>query len=428
MEALEAVESGRPVADALARATHGLAKGEDRKLATHLVYGTLRHRRLLDYWIAPFARGPLEPQVRNILRLAFLQKAFLDRVPDYAIVFAAVEQAKRVKPQAQGLINAILRRGLNQTPMPADPAVRYSHPDWVVNRWRARWPEDLEDLLRQSNEIPPLTLRVSGQTDREALLKDLARRGIAAEPSPWVPMAIRVWGSLWLEDWPPFQEGRVAVQDESSMLVSLVLDAASQSRVLDLAAGVGGKSIAVLDLMGEGHVTAVDTNGERLAKLVQNADRLGLSSRISVVRGDARALTSRLQSRFDRVMLDAPCTGLGVLRRRVDARWKKHPDDVDRLSTLQCELLDVAAGALTPGGVLVYSVCSTEPEETEKPIQHVLARHPELRLAPVSPHLPSPDLRRMAAGPTWMMRPGQRWGMDGFFMARLTKSPDREGI
>ncbi|MDA8199567.1 MAG: 16S rRNA (cytosine(967)-C(5))-methyltransferase RsmB [Thermaerobacter sp.] len=420
-DALARVGRGVPVADAVDEASRrAQLTREDRRLATQLTYGVLRHRSLLDYWIARRTTSRLEPAVANVLRLAFFQAAFLDRIPEYALVSSAVEQAKRVAPAAQGLVNAVLRRRLDDRPLPEDLATRYSHPTWLVERWQRRWPADVEELLRAANRVPPLTLRVSPDWSRDELLADLARRQVAAEASPLVPEAIRVNGSLWLEDWDAFAEGGVTVQDESSMLTAHVLAPPPDAVVLDLAAGVGGKTCHILQRWPTVTAVAWDQDGRRLDRLMANARRLGVANRVRVHEGDGRQLTPGEAGTFDAVVLDAPCSGLGVLRRRVDARWRRRETDLRRHQTLQLELLEAAWRVVATGGPVVYSTCSVEPEETAEVLAHFRRRHPEARPDPVGPFLPSAALRRRvgAAALTW--RPSED-RLDGFFVARFMK-------
>lgn len=412
---------GVPVADAVEEASrHAQLARADRRLATQLAYGVLRHRSLLDHWIASRTRTALEPAVANVLRLAFFQAAFLDRIPEYALVSSAVEQAKRVAPRAQGLVNAVLRRRLDDRPLPDDLATRYSHPAWLVERWQQRWPADVEELLRAANQVPPITLRVSPGWSREELLADLARQQVAAMASPLLPEAIRVDGALWLEDWEPFRAGGVAVQDESSMMAAHVLAPPPESRVLDLAAGVGGKTCHILQKWPTVTVAAWDIDAGRLKRLEANAARLGVADRLEIHTGDARTLTANSAGRVAAVLLDAPCSGLGVLRRRVDARWRRRATDPAAHQALQLELLEAAWRAVPEGGPVVYSTCSVEPEETVDVLRHFGRRHPEAAFEPVGPFLPSAALRRRARGPYLTWRPSED-RLDGTFVARLVK-------
>lgn len=396
--------------------------GPDRALATQLVYGVLRHRRYLDAWMAPWVRGELEPDIRDILRMALFQVGFLSRIPHYAIVHAAVEQAKQIRPQSAGLVNAILRRSMAKPPKNLSLAERYSHPDWLVDRWRRMFPDRVKDILAADNEVPPLTLRVNlAQIDRSAVVAALEACDVPADPSPYVPEAVRVMGSLWLEDFDPFQRGWVSVQDESGMLVTWVLAPRPGERVLDLTAGLGGKTTHVLEwLKGHGDVTAVDSAPSRLRLLKENVRRLGLTRGLETWQGDARSYGLRHPQAFDAVLLDAPCSGLGVLRRHVDARWKKQPEDLARHTRLQRQLLEAAFEAVRPGGRIVYSTCSFEPEETREMVDRFCEEHPELRVDSAADFLPHPDLMAAVHDDMATVFPGD-FGMDGFFIARLVK-------
>jgi 16S rRNA (cytosine967-C5)-methyltransferase len=403
LSALAAVERGATLPQAMARVDEAAVPREDRRLAVQLAYGVLRHRRLLDWWIDQTARGRVDPVVRNILRLAYFQAAFLSRVPRYAIVHTAVEQTKRVRPGAMGFVNAVLRQGLDRRPEPEDLGVRYSHPDWLVSRWLARWGRaETERILAASNEVAPLTLRVAPPLSAPVIAEQLGAAGVAATVSRWVVGAVRVTGSLWLEDWWWFRAGLVAVQDEASQLVTWVLAPKPGEHILDLAAGLGGKTRHILDWAPGVRVTAVDTRADRLAAFDHPA--------VTPWVADARALPEDWGGRFDRVLLDAPCSNLGVLRRRVDARWHKRPDQLPEWADRQRAMLQEAARVLKVGGVLVYSVCSTEPEETDEVVAAAerFGLERESPAAWLPPRVPAARLDRSG----WLVRPGQE-GLDG---------------
>jgi 16S rRNA (cytosine967-C5)-methyltransferase len=418
LDALERVDRGQAVADALEAVDAGLAPA-DRRLATQLVYGVLRRRRLLDWWIERRRRGALTMPIRHILRLALYQAVFLDRVPRYAAVSAAVEQARRREPRAVGLVNAILRRALDDLAWPDDPAIRYSFPDWLVDRWRARWPDRWEQVLQKADEPPPLTVRVRGGADVDRLRRDLADRGVGTRRSPWFPDALRIDGSLWLEDWAPFREGAVYVQDEGAMAVAYVVDPPPAARILDLAAGLGGKTFHLLDRAPGSFAVAVDVHGGRLERLRETARRLGVTGRVETVEGDARVVAARYGPVFDVVVLDAPCTGLGVVRRRPDIRYRRRPADLARMAELQKSLVAAAWQAVRPGGVMVYSVCSVEPEETTAVARWWTATAPDAAVEDAAPHVP-PALRQGTGRPFLMIVPGTD-DADGFFIARWRK-------
>lgn len=393
---------------------------KDRALMTTLVYGVLRQQRYLDAWIRPLLRGPLDPTVEDILRLAFFQLGFLDRVPAYAVVYAAVEQTKQLRPRAASMVNAILRRGQGSPPQNLSLGERYSAPDWVVERWAGRYGDRLEAILAENNRVPPLTLRVNlHRTSRDAVLAELERSGVPAQPSAYVPEAIRVTGSLWLEDFRPFQQGLVTVQDESGMLVGWILDARPGDQVLDMASGLGGKAIHTVERTeGRIHMTALDISPGRLQRLAENLRRMGYEEVVTIRETAAERYAPTHSGMFDRIILDAPCSGLGVLRRRVDARYKKRPEDIGRFRDQQTLLLEAAWRAAKPGAVIVYSTCSTEPEETHEVVRAVCARHPDLRVEDVSRFLPHEALKAYVEARCLVLAPGDV-GMDGFFIARL---------
>ncbi|MCY0877911.1 MAG: 16S rRNA (cytosine(967)-C(5))-methyltransferase RsmB [Firmicutes bacterium] len=421
LRALKAVRQGVPLQDAL-KPSGRLARN-DRALAAQLVYGVLRHQRFLDAWIDQQARGRLEPVVRDILRLAAFQLAFLDRVPPYAAVNAAVEQAKRESPRASRLVNAVLRR-LGTPPFESvGLAVRYSHPDWLVARWEARYRERLPEVLSRDNEVPPLTVRVNThRISREAALARLAAEGVRAEPSAYVPEAIRVQGAVWLEDLSLFRDGLISVQDESSMLVSWILDPQPGERIVDLAVGVGGKALHALEKThGQVELVGIDIARARLQRFQENVARMGYGARVTAVEMPAQEYAQSHPEMFDKAILDAPCSGLGVLRRRVDARWKRRPEEFPRYQARQQELLWAAQALIRPGGTIVYSTCSTEPEETDEVLAWARRHLPNLTLEDVTPWLPHPALTSFVKEGSLYLAPGDL-GMDGFFIARLAKT------
>ncbi len=431
LKVLQRVRQNVPVAEALAASHRATAmSANDRALMTQLVYGVLRHRRYLDALMEPFLQQALEPDVREILRMAFFQLRFLDRVPAYAVVNAAVEQTKVVQPKASRMVNAILRRGQEYELKDPPLAVAYSHPDWLVARWAKRFGDRLGDILKENNRIPPLTLRINRvNTTTKDVLAALNQQGIEAAASEFLPEAVRVFGSVWLEDWALFQEGKVSVQDESGMLVSRILDPQPGDLVLDVAAGVGGKTGHIAELTaGQAEIVAVDVSDRRLGLLRQNLSRLGMASSVKTIVGDARnVVPDTLAESFDRVLVDAPCSNLGVLRRRVDARWKKSVDDFATHQRTQTMLLEAAVLATKPGGVIVYSTCSIEPEETTEVVSQIQAQFPHLLKESVTDWLPHPALQQAVMDGTLTIVPGD-FGMDGFFIARFRKLREKEKL
>jgi 16S rRNA (cytosine967-C5)-methyltransferase len=401
---------------------------EDRALATRLVYGTLAWQGRLDHHLAPLLRTPLaslDPGVRAALRLGLFQLLLLDRVPAYAAVDASVSLARSAARGAAGLVNAVLRRavriGVRNLPLPdpaVDPierlAVEWSHPRWLVERWHAEVGDDLPALLAADNGMAPTAVRANRlRTTRDALRAELAAAGVDTAPARWAPDGLLVArGAARLRALPAWREGRFAFQAEASQLVVPLLGVEPGARVLDACAAPGGKTMHAAEQVGdEGRVVALDPRAAAIARLRIEAGRLG-ARRVLALAGDARR-PPLLAAGFDAVLVDAPCTGLGTLRRHPELRWRRRPGDVERLAHLQQAILDGVAPLVRPGGVLVYAVCTLTREENEDAVARFRARHPRFvpERAPIPPELATPDgfLR------TWP----HRHGLDGFFAARL---------
>lgn len=410
---------------------NGSMSSRDAAFATELVGGTLRWRARLDWILSQFVRNDLDkltPWIRNGLRLGLYQMLFLDRVPAYAAVDEAVKLA-RIYGHAgtAGLTNAVLRKVLQELGSLPDPetlisdpaealAVAYSHPLWLVERWRRRLGDDeTRALLAANNESPSLCLRVNAmRTDRETLRRALAERGIEAEGGKLSRLSLTVRGNMVPSEIPEFQEGHFFVQDESETLVGELVAAEAGETVVDLCAAPGGKTCHIQESRGSrGTILAVDVQPKRLARVQENTARLGLSG-VEPVCADGQELT--LARPADRVLVDAPCSGLGVLRRRADARWRKTEASMRSLMPLEAGLLAAGATLLRPGGVLVYSVCSSEPEEGIRQVQAFLKAHPDFEIEDASGFI-SPE----AVTDGVMILYPHRHGTDGAFAARLRK-------
>ena len=316
----------------------------DRALLTTLVYGVTRRRRTLD-WLIDRCAKRVHPEIRQHLRVALFQVRYLDRIPRHAAVHEAVELAKGVSRKAAGFVNAVLRKAADLR-LPDTVGVRTSHPDWLIARWRGRIPK-LEAILEANNAVLPVTvrtnpLRAPGPVDLDG-----------------DPMAH-----------PGFAEGHFTVQDETAMAVAPLLTPKPDERVLDLCAAPGGKTTHLAELMGgKGLVVAVDLP-DRIGLVRESVDRLRLRN-VRCLAADGTRVSFR--ERFDAILIDAPCSNTGVLSRRPDVRWRLHEKDVEGATALQKQLVDNAARLLRPGGRLVYSTCSLEPEENR-------VDHPGLRL------------------------------------------------
>ena len=436
---LHRIEKEHSYADLLldqALSREGLV-GPDRGLLTELVYGTLRRQGTLDHLIDQFSHQKAQKLERNVLlllRLGLYQLLFLDRVPVPAAVHETVELAKRHAPRASGMINAILRRTDRERehlPFPdptAEPtaylAARHGHPRWLANLWLEQlgMPE-AEALAMAMAEPAPLTLRTNSLLiDRDDLLERLAEEGATVTPTRWSPLGIYLNGGPPLATLPSFRDGLFIVQDEASQLAVHLLAPQPGEIVLDLCAAPGGKTTLLAQLMGNrGEITACDRHERKLRLVRENAERLGIDT-ITTLAGDAtRPLPELAGRQFDRVLVDAPCSGLGVIRRNPEGKWWKSPDDLIQLAASQRRILATAAGYLKPGGTLLYATCSTSREENEAVIDDFLSTNQSFVLEPVPQALPA--IAELATPEGYFRSWPHRHGMDGFFAARLKKLP-----
>ncbi|GGI07454.1 16S rRNA (cytosine(967)-C(5))-methyltransferase RsmB [Egicoccus halophilus] len=389
LAALTAVDEDDAYANlAVPAAVDRLAESRDRAFASHLAYDTLRWQGTLDWALGAVLTRPLdavEPALRRVLRLGALQ-LLRTSVPPRAAVSTSVALAREVVPSgrakgAGGFVNGVLRnldRRRDALPWPDaedDPighlALTTAHPRWVVSDLMHRYGFDRTRTILEADDAPPgVTLRATG--DRDALLEELAAEGLDARPGA-LPEAIRVPGAD-PRRLAAVREGRAAVQDEASMQVARATGAGPGDRVLDLCAGPGGKTAHLAQLVGEdGRVTAVELHPHR-AELVREATRrLGVEVDVHV--GDATAPPLPDDARFDRVLLDAPCSGLGTGRRRPEVRWRRVPADAAELAGVQRRLLDAAAERVAAGGTLTYAVCTWTAAETDQVVQWFDAAH-----------------------------------------------------
>lgn len=359
----------------------------DRALATELCYGVLRQRGTIDFLLSTVLDRPLEAvegEVRNLLRLGAYQLFYLTKIPVYAAVHETVQLAKRTpRTFVNAILRALARRGpLREEEMPEDPihrgSVWYSHPSWLVKRWLKQLGEEAFELMQANNRIPPVGIGwnpLRGSLDE--LEQGLARAGAEWEASPWLPHVYRVRHAGNVLTGSFSQRGLFWVMDEAAALVVRLMDPQPGERILDVCAGGGGKSaLAAILMENRGEVAALDLSARALRRLEEARRRLGTTI-VKPVRGDAREAPGQFRGWADRVLVDAPCTGLGTVRRRPEVRWHRDPADVPRLADLQGEILDGVAGCVRAGGSLVYAVCSREPEEGEEVIAKFLAHHPE---------------------------------------------------
>jgi 16S rRNA (cytosine967-C5)-methyltransferase len=384
---VNACRADLPAALAAVRPT--LQDERDRALATDLVTGTLRWQGELDYLIEHFAKRPLarlDFEVLQILRLGAYQLIHLDRVPAAAAVNDAVAMTRRVrKTSAAGLVNAVLRaisRNSHTLPLPSRPPggdplsyleVSLSHPGWLAKRWLLRYGFDAAEAWEQFNNVPaPLTIRVNRlKTDRESLTRVLAGYDVVVEPARYAPDGLVVTSGNPLRT-PLAGTGQFVLQDEASQLVALLGAPEAGMRVLDTCASPGGKTTAMAAMAGDrAEIVATDVRNTRV-QLLRDTVRASGAHNIRVVQADLEA-GMPFGSAFDVVFVDAPCSGLGTVRRDPDIRWRRAESDLEPLASSQLAMIRNAAGAVCPGGRLIYATCSSEPEENDRVVANFLS-------------------------------------------------------
>ncbi|MBI5214885.1 MAG: 16S rRNA (cytosine(967)-C(5))-methyltransferase RsmB [Ignavibacteriae bacterium] len=402
----------------------------DKSLLAELVHGVMRWQGRLDYLLNSFTHGNFsktEINLKNTLRVALYQILFLTRMPNYAAVNEAVEFIKRLRGEkTANFVNAVLRnviRNINDIQYPKRDenqlhylSVFFSHPQWMVKRWLPRFDiPDLEKFLIANNEIPPLTLRINKLkiTPGEFLVL-LDKEGIQYEGSQLIDFFIRVKTLTGIAQLDIFRQGYFSVQDESQALPVLLLAPQSGERVIDMCAAPGGKSTLIGELMkNKGEIISVDKFDHKLNLLKTSCERLGITN-VKTLATDASTLEIEPA---EKVLLDAPCSGLGTLRKKPDMKWKREIEDIQVMVKLQEQLLERAAHLVKPGGVLVYSTCTTEPEENEMQIKKFVEQHPEFHIDNaskfVNKNLVNPD--------GLVMTFPHRHHIDGGFAARLIK-------
>ncbi|RUA00410.1 MAG: 16S rRNA (cytosine(967)-C(5))-methyltransferase RsmB [Deltaproteobacteria bacterium] len=411
----------------------------DRHFISALAHGTLRWQGRLDWILDQVSSRPVQkinPDVRHILRLGLFQILFMDRVPVSAAVNTSVDLARtRVGPKVTGFVNAVLRNAIRHQdtlsfPDPsrepiASIAAELSFPVWMIKRWVTQMGyEETAAMCRATNEIAPLTLRTNLlQNNRQELMARLQAAKENPVPTPCSSLGIRLGRTHHsIPELPGFGDGAFQVQDEAAQLVTFILDPQPGEKILDACAGLGGKTGHIAQKMkNTGKITAVDFQSEKLTRLHREMRRLGVtivSSRTADL--NKPSAVSSLGS-FDRILLDAPCSGMGVLRRHPDAKWRHTARTLSKMAERQRRMLRHLSRSVEPGGILVYAVCSTEPEENKDVIDHFLHHHPNFKLTPASSLLPK-AARHITDSDGFFRSFVHRHGMDGFFIARLQKS------
>lgn len=413
---------GRSLKAVLGLALPAVPDVRDRALLEAMLFGALRHRRRYEFALSQWLAKPLASRDHAVHCLLLVGLAQLDALglPAHAAVGATAEATRELgRAPLVGLVNALLRRA-SREPLPAsdDPAIAGSHPDWLVAALRADWPPQLDAILDANNQAAPLWLRANPRrTTPEALLSALRESGLAAEAPAGIIGALRLDDPVPVERLPGWREGALSVQDGAAQLAVLALDPQPGERVLDACAAPGGKTAQIAERLGDtGELLALDVEARRLQQVGQLLDRLGLASpRLQLQVADAAEAAVWWDGRgFDAILLDAPCSATGIIRRQPDIKWHRRASDIPVLAAQQARLLDALWPLLRPGGRLLYATCSILRDENERQAGAFLARTPDAEPLPL-------DARYgRASGAGRQRLPGED-GMDGFFYALLRK-------
>ncbi len=406
----------------------------DRSLATELLNGVLRLRLRLDYTISRYYRHDFQkaaPVLRNILRLGTYQLLFLDKIPGWAAVDECVKLARKYKGRhIGGIVNGVLRKiasepapsldiTLAKEPFSKQLSIEQSHPEWLVGRWLDFYGKEKTRAMLAANNTAPLTaLRINTlKTSSETMFAALKDASVTFRTS--VPEQFILTKDF--DACEPFiRLGLLTVQNPTQALPCLLLNPLPGDTVMDMCAAPGGKATFLAELMqNKGHIVAVDRYPNKCKKIVQRAGTLGITI-IQTVAEDAK--TIRLEKQPNAILLDAPCTGTGVLGRKAELRWRTSMEKLEELTALQVELLDHAAELLQPGGVLVYATCSVEPEENALQINRFLERHPDFKRENLPVKLPNVFSPMKSTSGAFLTLPGEREGFDGGFAQRLRKN------
>ncbi|MTH52692.1 16S rRNA (cytosine(967)-C(5))-methyltransferase RsmB [Bacillus mangrovi] len=435
VEALAAVEKNQAYSNLLLNTfiEKSRLSPKDTALFTELVYGTLQRKITLDYFLAPFTSKAkkMELWVRILLRLSVYQMVYLDRIPERAIFFEAVEISKRkghkgIAGFVNGVLRAVQREGIPSLDDIKDPAERIStgtsHPLWLVKKWIRQYGLEQTEQMCSTHLLPPAaSARTNSmQLTPEEAIQILSAEGLEAEKGVLAEEAVTLKkGSISKTDL--FKQGKLSIQDESSMLTARAVGPLKHEQILDACAAPGGKSSHMAELMeGTGEIISLDLHQHKVNLIASQAERLGLQN-IKPKAMDAREAAEQLAGReFDRILVDAPCSGFGVIRRKPDIKYAKTAEDVERLSSIQKDLLDSVSRLLKKGGTLVYSTCTMDQEENEQVVAEFLSTHPDFEEDHNLKQFLPEKVHPYISGGKLQILP-HYFSTDGFFITRLKK-------
>lgn len=421
---LNVIENGRSLSQVL---PEGLAQFDDRReraFTQNLVLGTLRWQARLEAIRAHLLQKPLKTKdedVNQLILLGLYQILYMD-TPEHAAVSETVAVTQRLKkPWAKSLVNGVLRTFLRDKQaiceaVDVKPAHKYAHPQWLVRTLRKAYPEQWEAILQANNEPAPLTLRVNPLIQsRDAYLQTLQAQAIDASAHPQAPQGIVLHKSTDISQLPGFEDGAFSVQDPAAQQAATLLTPQPHERILDACAAPGGKTTHLLELSGnQAQVFALEKEPERLERLAENLHRLGLEADYAA--GDAAEPDTWWDGeRFDKILLDAPCSATGIIRRHPDIKWHRTEEDIEQLVTTQAAILKALWPLLKPGGRLLYATCSVLPQENTLQMAGFVAHHSDAQVVPIDA-----EWGRLFNTPGRQILPGEH-GMDGFFYCLLAK-------
>lgn len=410
---------------------------KDRAFITEVVYGVIKYRLLLDYIISQFSNKEIAKMtevVLNALRMGIYQMILMDKVPIFAAVNESVDMVKKLEnPGAVRFVNAVLRNigRKRQNITYPEPACRpqdylsvyYSFPRWMVERWMELFGFDFtRDLCDAFNRKSRVCIRMNTlKTNRKELESKLKNEGIVVKYGLWLEEAFYIEGVPQLKQLKSFMDGLFQPQDESSMIASRALGATRGDRVLDVAAAPGGKTTHIAEIMGNiGEIAAWDIHPHRVKLIKETCRRLGVTI-VEARVWDSRILDEENIEKFDRVLVDAPCSGLGVIRRKPDIKWSKKPEDIAALNFIQQNVLQVCSQYVKKGGILVYSTCSIEPAENQRVVEKFLEKNQDFVYDDIRPYIPEKLAGDLEPPYGWIQLYPNIHDVDGFFVSRLKR-------
>lgn len=403
---------------------------QDKALTTEIVYGTLRRKKTLDMIIETFVKDMsiMDRNILNILRVALYQMRFLDKIPPYAACNEAVEMAKEISEKDSKLVNGILRNYLkkegtlevNYRNKIDEIAYELSYEPWMVRMFVKQYGEkEALKILYGLNNTPKVTVRVNClKGEYEDVYDELEEKGYTIEDGYICPEAISIIGGKNIENNEIFKEGKITVQDESAMLVAPLLDIEENETILDLCSAPGGKTTHIAELLNNtGSVKAFDLHKQKLELVKENAERLGITN-IELSEMDATKLNVDLVGVADRILIDVPCSGIGIIRKKPEIKWNKKRSDLKEIVPVQRKIMDNAWEYLKKDGILIYSTCTLNKEENEENIEWFLSKHKDAKIEPV--FVGKGDNLVYDRQGTLTILPNEY--MDGFFIAKLKKN------